>query len=441
MCLLRREHQEHPMSPTGEARERKLDEIARRFRERLAEEWPEGETDVNGIEEIVSRVEREVLREVTEEMLREQSGKRKGNQSVCACGGLARYRKDTAQELVTLFGRIGVRRAYFYCERCGEGHCPQDRVWGIGPGNTTPGVQSMVGALAAFGAYQQVPQLLKRVRPQVHLGTKTVELIAQRLGAAVEKSPPPGYGRAERRLAVAVDGVILPMRGGNKEARCGVIYEPDWDCPRTPTACAGLRKEYFATLESRDRLVQTVCARVEARRPSPTTAVAALGDGADWIWEGFAKHLPHRVEILDFYHVSERLALVATTMFGENAAGRRAAQEWRAAREAELQILGPGRLLDLLEAWQPEKAQAQKVREDQLRYFRNHRGRMNYPEYLRLGFPIGSGAVEGACRHVASDRFRGTGMRWKSKTAEPLLHLRAALLTRGDLNLRPYATA
>lgn len=64
---------------------------------------------------------------------------------------------------------------------------------------------------------------------------------------------------------------------------------------------------------------------------------------------------------------------------------------------------------------------------------------MNYPEYLRQGFPIGSGAVEGACKHVVSDRFRGMGMRWKSRTAEPLLHARTALLTRPDLDLRTYA--
>jgi len=32
-------------------------------------------------------------------------------------------------------------------------------------------------------------------------------------------------------------------------------------------------------------------------------------------------------------------------------------------------------------------------------------------------------------------------MRWKSPTAEPLLQLRAALLTHPDLDLRPYAYA
>jgi hypothetical protein len=422
-------------------RQEKIDAILQRMREQLEAEWPEGETDATGVEEIVSRIEREVLRDVTEEMLREQSRPRKGNQSACACGGTARYRKDSPLEVVTRFGRVRLARAYFYCERCGAGHCPLDARWGLGPGNTTPGVQDLVAALAVFDAYQHLPHLLPRVRPQVQLGVKTLEIIAQRLGAAVQDDPPPAYGPAERPLAVAVDGVILPMRGGGKEARCGVIYEPDWEAGRTPSECAGLRKEYFATLESRATLVERVCAQAQTRRAAPEAPIAALGDGADWIWGGYARHLPHRVEILDFYHVSERLGAVAAVMFGHTTAERLAAQQWREAQEQELLDWGPRKVIAALEAWEPRTAAARKERTDQLRYFGNQRHRMNYPEYLRQGFPIGSGAVEGACKHVASQRFRGAGMRWKSRTAEPLLHLRAALLTHPRLDLRPYAMA
>lgn len=309
----------------------------------------------------------------------------------------------------------------------------------MGPGRTTPGVQDLIPALAAFGAYQAVPTLLARVRPPVHLGVKTVEWIAQRWGAAIAPAPPREYGPAERPLAVAADGVILPLRGGGKEARCGVIYEPEWNAARTPTACAGLRKEYFATLESRDTLLAPLCARADARRPQPGTVMAALGDGADGIWDGFAQYLSNRVEILDFYHMSERLGVIAKAMFGSGAAGERAARQWREAPEQELQAWGPRKLLEALDAWEPATTAGQKVREDQLRYFGNQRHRMNYPEYLRQGFPIGSGAVEGADKHVVSDRFRGTGMRRKSKTAEPLLHARAALLTQPNLDLRTYA--
>src|SRR4051812_11423162 len=125
--------------PRGRSeRQEKIDRIVARVRERLEQEWPEGETDATGVEEIVSRIEREVLREVTEEMLREQSERRPGNQRACACGGVARYRKHRGLEVVTLFGRVQVRRSYFYCARCGEGHGPLDRQWGLGAGNTTP---------------------------------------------------------------------------------------------------------------------------------------------------------------------------------------------------------------------------------------------------------------------------------------------------------------
>jgi len=64
---------------------------------------------------------------------------------------------------------------------------------------------------------------------------------------------------------------------------------------------------------------------------------------------------------------------------------------------------------------------------------------MNYPAYLGKGLPSGGGAVEGACKHVANDRFRGTGMRRKSRTAEPLLQLQATLFTHPDLDLGPCA--
>ena len=45
-------------------------------------------------------------------------------------------------------------------------------------------------------------------------------------------------------------------------------------------------------------------------------------------------------------------------------------------------------------------------------YFETNLNRMRYDEYLRKGYPIASGAVEGACRHLVKDRLERTGMRW-----------------------------
>jgi hypothetical protein len=419
-------------------RDRKLDELARRYRERLAQEWPEGETDVTRIEEIVARVERETMKEIAEEMIREQTGKRKGNQTTCPCGSMASYRKQTEITLVTAFGRIRAQRAYFYCSNCRDGHCPQDIAWGIGPGHTTPTVQSVVGYLAATEAYVQVPRTLKRAAPRIHLGTKTVELIAQRLGEQARKKPARVEETASERdiLAVAVDAAMLPTRSGYKEARCGVIYEPQWDPSRTPAAEAALRKEFVGTLGSRESLMTEVCARVERRRPAPAARVAALGDGADWIWQQYEQRLPNRIEILDFYHAMEHVGVLAQARFGE---APTEAAKWRDQTAKKLKQYGASWLVREVERWEPEGEEAQKVKRLELAYLRRNEHRMKYPRFLRQALPIGSGAVEGACKHLVADRFKGSGMRWNVATAEPLLHLRAALLTKPDLDLRPYA--
>jgi hypothetical protein len=49
---------------------------------------------------------------------------------------------------------------------------------------------------------------------------------------------------------------------------------------------------------------------------------------------------------------------------------------------------------------------------------------MHYGRYLRAGYPIATGVIEGACRHVIKDRMERAGMRWKIPGAEAMLELR-----------------
>ena len=56
---------------------------------------------------------------------------------------------------------------------------------------------------------------------------------------------------------------------------------------------------------------------------------------------------------------------------------------------------------------------------------------MQYDEYLRAGYPIATGVIEGACRHVIKDRMERAGMRWKVPGAQAMLQLRA-IRTNGD---------
>lgn len=418
---------------TPEERQRRIREIAERVAERAVDQWPEDGADINDLEDFAERMGQDLQRELSERALQKEAERKEGNQSACRCGGTATYQRHHSLTLVTAAGRLRVRRAYYYCPGCGKGHCPADARLRLGPSNTTPTAQARLAVLAALEPYVQVAALVKQLGLPLELDLKSTERVTQAVGAQLQDGKLRPYGKAERTVAVAFDGVMFPTREGYKEARVGVVYEPDWGCARTPEAETGLRKEYFATTGSRESLVQAVCARARARAGGAVVPVVCDGAALDWV--DLDPYLPHRVEILDLYHVLERVAEIAKLLHPEP--GEAAA--WRAAMKQELLQWGPRKLLEALREWEPQEAAALEVKRVQHAYFARQQERMRYPEYLRRGYPIGSGAVEGACKHVVADRFGRSGMRWNPETADPVMRVRAALLTQPGLDLRRFA--
>ena len=63
-----------------------------------------------------------------------------------------------------------------------------------------------------------------------------------------------------------------------------------------------------------------------------------------------------------------------------------------------------------------------------LNYLRNNKQYMMYDTYLARGYPIGSGVVEGTCRHLVRDRMEGNrdalGNRRSASDAKHSLRLR-----------------
>jgi hypothetical protein len=66
-------------------------------------------------------------------------------------------------------------------------------------------------------------------------------------------------------------------------------------------------------------------------------------------------------------------------------------------------------------------------------YLANHAAYRNYPYYLAKGYPIATGVIEGACRHLVKDRMEITGARWGLEGGEAVLKLRA-LVINGDFD-------
>ena len=61
----------------------------------------------------------------------------------------------------------------------------------------------------------------------------------------------------------------------------------------------------------------------------------------------------------------------------------------------------------------------------ELKYFRNHRNRMNYKRHKALNLPIGSGVTESACRTVIGLRMKRPGQRWGMDGGKAILAFRA----------------
>lgn len=163
-----------------------------------------------------------------------------------------------------------------------------------------------------------------------------------------------------------------------------------------------------------------------ATRSQPVEVVCVM-DGQPSLWElreRFQSDLP-TVQILDLLHVTSRLWKAAHLFHPGDLPAAEAF-----VREQAGQILAGGvkSVIHSLRSRATRRGMSAARRsslEVICKYFTKNRDRMRYDEYLRRGYPIASGVIEGACRHVVKDRLERTGMSWTPTGAQALLHLRA----------------
>lgn len=154
------------------------------------------------------------------------------------------------------------------------------------------------------------------------------------------------------------------------------------------------------------------------------TTVVIVGDGAEWIWNR-ATWFPNRCEILDFWHVLEHAWIFARLRYGD---GSKQADQWVHQIGCDLKDGKVQQVIARLKRLRPQSPQLRESLDALIRYYSANAGRMRYDEYLRLGYGIGSGAVESAHKQVVHARLRQAGMRWSEAGARRLLALRLLLL-------------
>jgi hypothetical protein len=167
------------------------------------------------------------------------------------------------------------------------------------------------------------------------------------------------------------------------------------------------------------------------RNPERAKPVVFLSDGERALHDRQGDYLPEGVTcILDLLHVMERLWKAAWCLF-EEGTQKAEAERWvgdrlRRLLDGEVGSVVGG-LRQTLTKRKLKGARRKTVREV-VGYFDRNRCRMRYDEYLASGYPIGSGVIEGACRHLVKDRLERAGMRWLPDGAQAMLDLRATYL-------------
>jgi len=134
--------------------------------------------------------------------------------------------------------------------------------------------------------------------------------------------------------------------------------------------------------------------------------------------------------VLDIMHVLNYLWDAAR----ELTAGGEHAEQWVAERALRILNGEAGLVAGGIRRSATKRGRAPESRkkvDDCARYLTNHLPFLRYDLYLREGFPIASGAIEGSCRYLINDRLDVTGAIWSVRRAEAVLKLRA-LLGNGD---------
>jgi hypothetical protein len=185
----------------------------------------------------------------------------------------------------------------------------------------------------------------------------------------------------------------------------------------------------------------TVVAKVfdEAERRDPTHARTWVGlvDGNKPQITAIAKQARARGVavhiVVDFIHVLEYLWKAAWSFYRE---GDPAAESW--VRSLALGVLAGkatviAGIIRRRATRQRLGAERRSGADACAKYLSNKAPYLDYATALKAGWPIATGVIEGACRHLVKDRMDITGARWGLEGAEAVLKLRA-LRSNGDFD-------
>jgi hypothetical protein len=443
---------------------------------------------LDAMEVLVLEQGRELLRGLVQLSLDTQADGEARLAQVTGTDGVPRTRAERghARPVVTRLGEVRVRRiAYRSGIKGVPSLFPRDAVLNLPPLGYSWGLQRLAEMFTRSGSYEQAHEFV-HAATGVSIGKRQLEQIIMAAAADAERfyqdrAAVPAAGEQEQGLAplaISADGkgvAMLPearrrrtrapeqkvrtfdkragtgeKKGCKRMAETGCVFDVTPGQPRTPEQV--MRPDPGATTDApraqdrwyacditsgRDVTIGKIFDQADRRDPGHARTWIALVDGDIYqlglIQAAAAARGITLTILVDFIHVLEYLWKTAWCFHPPRDP---AMEDWVIAQG--LDILH-GRVSDViariarLAEDHPPKPGGEhaKIIRKTLHYLQAKQPWMDYPAALASGWPIATGVIEGACRHLVQDRMGITGARWGLEGAQAMLWLRA-IAASGD---------
>lgn len=426
---------------------------------------------------------RELLRQLFQDHL-ELRAVRESRVEITDADGVARTRTETGHTrgLGTIFGDVAVTRLAYRAAGRPNLHLA-DATLNLPIEKHSHGLRHLAAVEAARGSFDGAVEAITRTTGQ-QVGKRQVEHLAQRSALdfddfytrrRVPTGDPgdvlvlscdgkgvvmrPGALRSPTARAAAKTNPKLATRLSKGEKRnrkrmaeVGAVYDatpaprtpadifPDSDEePANPTPTPVTHNKWLIASVVHDTasVVGQIFDEADRRDPTHQRTWVALVDGNNHqinriTAEATARTVPVTI-IIDFIHVLEYL-WKATWCFHPE--GDPAAEAWVRRHAQKILTGGATRVAGAIRraATTAGLEPARRASADTCAtYLTNKHAYLDYPTALARGWPIATGVIEGACRHLVKDRMDLTGARWGLHGAEAILKLRA-LRSNGDFD-------
>jgi hypothetical protein len=341
-------------------------------------------------------------------------------------------------------GPVRVERSLYRHPSGGRALCPLELQAGIIEGSWTPlAAKQASGAVAhltpkeseelfaMLGNMAPSKSTLDRLPKALHARWEAHRVSFESTLRAAEVVPPEAVS-----IGVSLDGVMVPMKDGERQGKRAQAKAQG----KSPSGPAGYQEVGCGTLSYYDRTGERLITRRMARMPEPNKAtlkrqlsaevmgaliqrpdlhVVKLADGTTDNWTYLRDTLSFGDECLDFYHASEHLSDALAAAYGEGTPRYR--ERCDTLREVLRDVpQGADKVIQALCRLRTRYPRRQVIHKA-VAYFREHRHRMPYARLRAQNLPIGSGIVEAACKTLASQRLKRSGMRWRQVGGQAIL--------------------